>query len=191
MIDLPPDFLYTVAGRAPGGKGALQRQIIDAITPGLADTLARFEINTVDRVAYWAGQVSHESDSFCTTAEYASGAAYEGRGDLGNTEGGDGRRFKGRGLIQLTGRANYVAASAALGLDLMKDPTLAAEPVNALIIACWFWQRHGLNALADLPEDVDPPKIEQITRKVNGGLNGIVQRDEATDRAFKALGIDT
>ena len=190
MILIPDDFLYRVAPRILGAKAALQRQLISAIQLKLAATLERFGIDTVDRVAYWAGQVCVESDGFSTTVEYASGAAYEGRDDLGNTEPGDGRRFKGRGLIQLTGRANYATAGAALGLPLETSPSLAAEPENALVIACWFWRSRKLSALADLPEETEPPKIELITRKINGGLNGIVERDEATDRAFSALEVE-
>tara|TARA_R110000868_G_C10969754_1_gene769600 strand:- start:5480 stop:6061 length:582 start_codon:yes stop_codon:yes gene_type:complete len=190
MIPIPPDFLYRVAAPIPGAKSALQRQLIDAVQPHLAATLGLFGIDTIDRVAYWAGQVCVESDQFCTTLEYASGAAYEGRDDLGNTEPGDGRRFRGRGLIQLTGRANYAEAARVLDLDLERNPAIAAEPANALVIACWFWEWHGLSAIADMAEDVEPPKIERITRKVNGGLNGIMERDAATDRAFRALGVD-
>ena len=191
MIPIPADFLFRVAPRIVGAKSALQHQLIDAIQPLLAATLERFGIDTVDRVAYWAGQVCVESDQFSTTVEYASGAAYEGRNDLGNTEPGDGRRFKGRGLIQLTGRHNYATAGVALGLDLIRAPSIAAEPLNALVIACWFWQSRNLSAVADMPEEVEPPKIERITRKINGGLNGIVERDEATDRAFAAMGVVT
>ena len=189
MIPIPDDFLSRVAAPIRGAKAALQDQLISYIQPHLAATLDRFGIDTVDRVAYWAGQVCVESDQFSTTVEYASGAAYEGRDDLGNTEPGDGRLYKGRGLIQLTGRANYATAGVALGLDLLRNPSLAAEPENALTIACWFWRSRRLNALADLPEETEPPKIEMITRKINGGLNGIVERDEATDRAFAALGV--
>ena len=189
MIPIPADFLSRVAAHiGHGGKAALQRQLIEATQPRLASALDRFGIDTMDRVAYWAGQVCVESDQFSTTVEYASGAAYEGRADLGNTEPGDGRRFRGRGLIQLTGRHNYAAAGVALNLPLIATPEVAAEPVNALVIACWFWQSRNMNALADLPEEVEPPKIERITRKINGGLNGIVERDEATDRAFAAFG---
>lgn len=190
MISIPDDFLSRVAVPRSGGKGALQRQLIGAVQPLLAASLERWQIDTVDRIAYWAGQVCVESDQFTTTVEYASGAAYEGRDDLGNTEPGDGRRYRGRGLIQLTGRHNYGTAGVALNLPLLAQPSLAAEPANALTIACWFWLSRKLNAIADLPEDGAGTKIETITRRVNGGLNGIVERDEATDRALAALGVE-
>lgn len=184
MIPIPSDFLYRVAVRPHGAKAALQAQLIDAIQPALAGTLARFGIDTAERVAYWAGQVCVESDGFSTTVEYASGEAYEGREDLGNMEPGDGRRYKGRGLIQLTGRYNYAAAGVALGLPFLANPSIAAEPGNALVIACWFWRMHNLNRFADADD------IESLTRHINGGLSAILERDEATDRAFRSLGVE-
>ncbi len=102
--------------------------------------------------------------------EYASGDAYNGRADLGNTQPGDGPRFKGRGLIQLTGRSNYRQYGELLKLDLVGDPKLAADPVISLRIACTFWQQHDLNPLADADD------IITITRRINGGLNGLNSR---------------
>ena len=182
VTPLPGNFLYLVAQSVSGIKGVLQRAIVNAISPILSVTLKEYEINNDYRVSYFAGQVCEESDQFTTCEEYASGAAYEGRKDLGNDQKGDGVRFKGRGLIQLTGRTNYGSAGKALGLDLITNPQLAAEPVNALRIACMYWQSHGLNALADLDD------MDGITRKINGGLNGLASRQAATDRAFRALG---
>jgi putative chitinase len=147
----------------------------------LADTLAQFEIDSVLRVAHFLAQACHESDRFCTTVEYASGEAYEGRRDLGNTHPGDDVRYKGRGLIQLTGRANYQQYGELLQLDLVGDPDLASEPVTSLKIACEFWRQHKLNAYADQDE------IEMITRRINGGLNGFVQRRTYLERAKAAL----
>ena len=191
MIPIPADFLSRVALPMRSAiVGPRQQVLIRILQPLLIPTLERFDINTIDRIAYWAGQCCIESDQFATTVEYASGDAYEGAARLGNTEPGDGRRFKGRGLIQLTGRANYERASVALGVDFVGNPSLAAEPRYAVLTAGWFWQDKHLNALADLDEDTDPPKIERITRKVNGGLTAVVERDEATDRAFRALGVE-
>lgn len=182
---LPADFLSKVAVHVSGPKALQQRAIILAISPILQPTLTKYGIVNDYRVCYWAGQVCEESDQFCTTVEYARGSEYEGRKDLGNIHPGDGARYKGRGLIQLTGRANYLAYGGLIGLDLINHPELAAEPVNALAIACLFWQKHGLSDLAD-KED-----IEAVTRKINGGLNGLDARQAATDRAFKALGYQT
>jgi putative chitinase len=102
--------------------------------------------------------------------EYASGAAYEGRAALGNTQPGDGPRYKGRGIIQLTGRLNYRVYGAALGLDLENNPQLAAVPENAVRIACEYWRRNNLNQLADADN------LEAITRRINGGVNGLADR---------------
>lgn len=185
IFSLPVDFLARTAVRVLGEKGDRQKAILAAIQPVLQETLVKYGIDNDFRACYWAGQVCEESDQFCTTEEYASGQAYEGRHDLGNVQPGDGMRFKGRGLIQLTGRANYAAYGPALDLDLIASPELAAEPVNALSIACLYWQKHGLSALAD-QED-----IEAITRKINGGLTGLDARQAAIDRAFQVLGYQT
>jgi putative chitinase len=93
-------------------------------------------------------QTCHESAGFRTTEEFASGQAYEGRKDLGNTHTGDGVRYKGRGLLQLTGRANYREMGQRLGLPLEDQPELAAEPVLSLKIACEFWRRKAINPCA-------------------------------------------
>ncbi len=123
------------------------------------------------------------SDGFCTTVEYSSGGYLEGRRDLGNTQPGDGPRYKGRGLIQLTGRANYTHYGQVLGLDLVGNPDLAAAPPTALDIACEYWREHGLNQFADQDD------IETITRRINGGLNGIDSRRLYLALAQAALGI--
>ena len=102
---------------APRGKPA----IINGFAATLPKLCEQYHIDTVNRQAHFLGQVCHESDHLKTTEEYASGAAYEGRRDLGNRMKGDGRRFKGRGLIQLTGRANYMSASQALGFDFVSE----------------------------------------------------------------------
>lgn len=122
------------------------------------------------RLAHFMSQLIHESGSFRYMEEIASGAAYEGRDDLGNTQPGDGKRFKGRGPIQLTGRANYRRVGRALGIDLENNPTIAAVPSIGLLTACYFWSDAGLNELADADN------VEKITRRINGGLNGYADR---------------
>ncbi len=109
-------------------------------------------INTSLRQAHFLAQLGHESMSFFYSEETASGAAYEGRANLGNTEPGDGVRFKGRGLIQLTGRANYTAYGASIGEDFLTDNNparVATEPRFATDVSTWFWETHNLNPLAD------------------------------------------
>ncbi|WP_244604594.1 MULTISPECIES: peptidoglycan-binding protein [Mesorhizobium] len=164
-----------------GRKGARQKSIIAAIGEILQPTLAGYQIDTRLRVAHFLAQACHESDGFCTTEEYASGAAYEGRTNLGNTQPGDGKRFKGRGLFQLTGRANYVSYGTALDVDLVDNPTLAGGPVMSLKIACEFWKEHKLNRFADTDD------LITVTRKINGGLNGIESRRAYLIKAKAAL----
>lgn len=122
------------------------------------------------RLAHFLAQLGHESDSYRAMEEYASGAEYEGRADLGNTQPGDGKLFKGRGPIQGTGRANYRVYGRAMGIDLERHPQLLATPSIGLWFACLYWQKRGLNAFADSND------IETITRRINGGLNGFADR---------------
>ena len=136
----------------------------------LNDAMQEFEIDNVERETHFLAQIAHESGGFNYVREIASGAAYEGRADLGNTEPGDGVRFKGRGLIQITGRDNYRKCGAALSLDLESSPALLEEPQNAARSAAWFWSSHGLNALADNGD------ARAITKRINGGLNGFQDR---------------
>ena len=132
--------------------------------------MAEFGITTPARQASFLSQVGHESGSLMYVLELASGKAYEGRVDLGNTQPGDGVRFKGRGLLQVTGRANYGACGKVLGLDLLARPELLEQTVNACRSAGWFWQTKGLNTLADAGDQV------KVTRRVNGGVNGLAER---------------
>ena len=143
---------------------------LPGLVKGFNANLPAYQINTGLRVSHFMAQCAHECDNFRTMEEYASGAAYEGRAALGNTQPGDGVRYKGRGVIQLTGRANYRTYGAALGLDLENNPQLAAAPENAVRVACEYWKRNNLNALADADD------ISAITRRINGGLNGLEDR---------------
>ena len=138
--------------------------------PALNASMLEFGINTPLRQASFLAQLAHESGQLLYVRELASGAAYEGRTDLGNTQPGDGVRFRGRGLIQVTGRANYAACGKALGLDLLGKPALLEQTCNACRSAGWFWQSHGLNALADAGDQV------AVTRRINGGTNGLAER---------------
>jgi putative chitinase len=183
MAALDANLMRAIAPSFSGGRGVAQSAIIHGVGAALAATLERYEIASDLRAAHFLAQTCHESDSFCTTVEYASGEAYEGRKDLGNTQPGDGPRYKGRGLIQLTGRANYTSYGAALGLDLVGQPEIAADPPTSLVIACEFWKQRGLNALADQDD------IEGITRRINGGLNGLSDRQIRLARAKAALGL--
>lgn len=122
------------------------------------------------RLAHFMAQLAHESGDFKYMEEIASGQAYEGRADLGNTQPGDGKRYKGRGPIQLTGRANYRRFGHKAGINFERYPEIVANPSIGLHVACLYWDDRKLNALADADN------LEAITRKVNGGLNGYEDR---------------
>lgn len=154
--------------------------IIDGIVKNLP-VMGEYGINTPKRQAAFIGQLAHESAGFKTMREYASGKAYEGRKSLGNTEPGDGQRFKGRGLIQLTGRANYANYGKKLGIDLVNNPELAETPEVAMRVAAAFWDDHGLNELADRGD------IRGITKRINGGQNGLADRARYTRKATQIL----
>lgn len=156
---------------------------IDIFDPYIEATCTRFGITSDLNLAMFVAQIAHESSELRYVRELASGAAYEGRRDLGNTEPGDGVRFRGRGLIQLTGRDNYQRCGAALGLDLIAHPELLEEPKWAAMSAGWFWQANGLTALAEGPD-----ALERCTRRINGGLNGLDSRRRYYERALIALG---
>jgi putative chitinase len=188
MINVDAQTLRAIAPRVGGSKGARQAQIIDAVGAVLQSTLERYQIDTPLRVAHFLAQAFHESDGMCTTQEYASGAAYEGRRDLGNTQRGDGVRYKGRGLFQLTGRANYTAYGPKIGIpDLVDHPERAADPAVSLLIACEYWKerRGGLNQYADRDD------VVTITRAINGGLNGLEDRKNYLAKAKRVLASDT
>jgi predicted chitinase len=139
------------------------------------------DINTRLRKAAFLAQIAHESVELRYMQEIASGDAYEGRTDLGNTQPGDGRRYKGRGPIQLTGRSNYRAAGADLDLNLEDDPAQVATPAIGFRTSGWFWTRRGLNALADTGN------FREITRRINGGYNGLQDRQTFYRRALRAF----
>ncbi|MEO0624731.1 MAG: peptidoglycan-binding protein [Pseudomonadota bacterium] len=170
MLPIDGDTLKAIAPTFTGVKADRQRGIIEAVSGVLRGTLADYDINTPLRIAHFLAQIAHESAGFRTTEEFASGAAYEGRLDLGNTEKGDGKRFKGRGLIQLTGRANYKTFGDRMGIDLIANPETAAEPALSLRIACEYWADREINGPADRDD------LITVTRRINGGLNGLEDR---------------
>ncbi|ELS04933.1 putative chitinase [Xenococcus sp. PCC 7305] len=157
---------------------------IDLFFDPLNRAFQEFDVNTVSRLAAFIAQVAHESGSLKWKEEIASGAAYERRRDLGNIYRGDGRRFKGRGVIQLTGRSNYQWASRALGIDLVSNPLKATEPIISSRIACLYWQSRNLNRYADQETIAG---FRAITRRINGGYNGWTDRLKHWRIARKAL----
>lgn len=181
MIPVDGQTMREVAPRFSGKLGERQAAIIAEAGEVLRPTLEEYGITTRLRIAHFLGQTCHESAGFRTTEEFADGSAYEGRKDLGNTHAGDGPRYKGRGLLQLTGRANYQKYGKALGVDLEENPKLAAEPALSLRIACEYWKRRKINDACDRDD------LIQATRLINGGLNGLEDRRACTSRAKAAL----
>jgi len=176
----------------------------------LIDTFKRYGISTTQRQAAFLGQCMHESSGFRrleedldysaeglmrtwpsrfpnmdTAEKYANhpekiaNKVYAGK--MGNTEEGDGWKFHGRGAIQLTGRDNYDRCSKALGVDFIAQPELLIEPRYAILSAGWIWNKLGLNELADAKE------YGQMTRRINGGLNGFEDRIIRITEAKTAL----
>lgn len=162
-----------------------------AFLPFLQSAMNEFEINTELREAAFLAQVAHESGEFRfmeeiwgpTTAQRNYEPSSAKSKELGNTNPGDGKRYKGRGPIQITGKANYKKFGDALGIDLVHDPENAASPEIAFRIAGCYWKTHGLNELAD------HESFETTTRRINGGLNGLEDRKKYYARARKILGV--
>lgn len=155
--------------------------LADKFAPILEEYCERYAINTPLRLAHFLAQIAHESGSLRYVEEIASGKAYEGRADLGNTHEGDGPKYKGRGLIQLTGRANYEEYSKYSGIDYVTNPEWLKRPEDAVAVTCWFWGQRGLNKRAD--ED----DLKGVTRRINGGYNGLADREQLLNRAKKVL----
>lgn len=154
----------------------------------LNDTLVRFNVNTPLRIAHFIAQVAHESGAFQYLKEIASGAAYDtGRlaARLGNTPeaDGDGQKYKGRGYIQLTGTSNYRLFDEFTGRkhDLMNHPERLEQPDLAMLAAGWYWSRNDLNRLADRDD------LLSITKRINGGINGLDDRIRYFLNAEKVL----
>lgn len=156
---------------------------IPSFVAPLNGAMHEFHINSPIRQAAFIAQIAHESGELRYVKEIASGAAYEGRKDLGNTQPGDGMKYKGRGLIQITGRNNYAECGKALGVDLITNPELLETNDLACRSAAWFWASRGLNDLADRGD------FERITKRINGGLNGYQERLVYHARAKMALGV--
>ena len=181
-------------------------------TSPLNETFERFDINTPERQAAFIGQCSHESGGFKILRENLNYSAeglqkiwpnrfptledaqpyarqqdkiankvYAGRNGNGDEASGDGWGYRGRGCIQLTGKANYNAAGNALGVDFLADPDIVATPQYAALTAGWFWSIHDLNSLADARDDLT------ITKRINGGTNGLDDRIARTQKALDVL----
>jgi predicted chitinase len=193
-------YLTNCGAPAPApspSKGGITTQQLRAIMPNLSQSkadlyishlnsgMAEAQINTCPRISAFLAQLAHESGQLIYWEELASGAAYEGRKDLGNTQPGDGVRFKGRGPIQLTGRSNYRAAGNSLGLPLEANPKMVSEVSVGFRTTLWFWNSRGLSNYADKN---DQANFDTITRRINGGTNGKADRDQYWRKAKSVLG---
>jgi len=159
--------------------------------------LSKYGINTKERIVAFLSQLGHESGGLLYTTEIWKPTevqkTYEGRANLGNNKVGDGERFKGRGLIQITGRANYQSFKDKYGIDVINNPSLLGgqyatnstkeQLKNSLLASIWFWDRANLNTLADkfdltkpINEKNNLDTITRITRVINGGTNGLSDR---------------
>jgi putative chitinase len=177
----------------------------------LENTFAKYDINTPERQAAFIGQCAHESGNFKVLQEnlnysaeglmktwpsrfptkeiadqYArqpakiAGKVYNGR--LGNTSEEEAAKYLGRGLIQLTGKENYANCGSSLGVDLLGNPDLLSTPEYAALSAGWFWNKKGLNSLADAGD------IDTMTKRINGGLIGLEDRKAKIAKALSVLG---
>ncbi|MCP1651705.1 glycoside hydrolase family 19 protein [Pseudomonas nitroreducens] len=159
---------------------------VGVFVPSLNRAMQRYKIDSAVRQAAFLAQIGHESGQLRYVREIwgptPAQQKYEGRGDLGNTEPGDGKRFMGRGLIQITGRDNYRKVAAALGIPLLSSPELLEQPEWAVTSAAWWWADRGLNEIADSGD------FEKLTRRINGGLNGLDDRKAIWERAKSVLG---
>lgn len=165
------------------------RPAAGVFVPVLNTAMGKYQIITRLRIAAFIAQIGHESGQFRHARELGS-HAYLTKYDTGHLAArlgnspeadGDGQKYRGRGLIQITGLANYIACGEALGLDLVNQPQLLELPRHAAMSAAWFWSSRGLNSLADRGQ------IELITRRINGGINGLAEREAFYERALQVL----
>jgi predicted chitinase len=184
---LTTEQLQAIMPQLPAAKRA-------ALFPFLSAAATEFAIDSPARTAAFLAQLAHESAQFRFMEEIWGPTPAQRRYEpqstlattLGNTDTGDGFRFKGRGPIQITGRANYRRFGDLLGLDLVANPSSAARSDVAFRVAALFWSKKGLNELAD---QVTPAAFKEITRRINGGFNGLEERERFYETAKAVLGV--
>lgn len=168
--------------RCTGARLDRAQRFVDPLTAAMTE----FGIDNRSRQAAFLTNVGHESGGLHWLVELwgptPAQQGYEGRRNLGNTQIGDGFKFRGRGLLQTTGRANYAALSQHLGVDYVADPDRLAQPVDAARSACYFWQSHNLNQFADGGDFLS------VVKAINGGYNGLSERQMLWSDAKTALG---
>lgn len=211
----PAEFVVITVQQLRDIMPAATDENVEKYAPALNDEMQKFEVNTPLRIAYFIAQIAHESGSFryssenlnysakalravfgkyfpddATAEAYArqpekiANRVYANRMGNGDEASGDGWRFRGRGLIQLTGTENYTNCAKGIDRDLLNDPDQLATDAHAAVDASlWFWNSRGLNAYADNDD------INTMTRRINGGLNGLDDRIQYLNRAKVVLGI--
>lgn len=195
------DILHKIA---PGCKKVNHKRLHD-LAHWMNEWFPDYDIDTVQEMRHIIAQFAHETDSFNALEEYASGKAYEGRKDLGNTMPGDGVKFKGRGLPMITGRNNYKELGKEIGEPnkFINNPQLLCQPSWAVYAGCVFWRNRGLDTFANMPDAARIPyktkktnvetkvvetvilqltPIEYISRRINGGVNGLEDRKKFYER---------
>lgn len=201
MITITAGILKAIA---PGSKRTNYKNLA-GLALWMNHWFPEFEIDTKSEICHILAQLAHESDSFNAMEEYASGKAYEGRKDLGNVKIGDGIKFKGRGPLQVTGRRNYslMGVKAGAPLKFIDNPQLLATPEWGVWSACIFWTERGLLTISNMADtDKIPykrknedggfeiiyiPPIEYISRRVNGGINGLSERIKFYERSKQII----
>ena len=149
----------------------------------LTEAMLEFNIDTPRRQAFFLAQVAHESGSLQYVCEIASGGAYEGRMDLGNDEPGDGPKFRGHGLFQVTGKENHFKAADYFGVPREDICEWLQTPMGASRSAGWFWATHNMN------ESADANDLRKNTLILNGGYNGLIDRGQRLTDAKRGLGL--
>ena len=180
---------YTISTEQLAAIAGKPTDLMPELAQWLNSTCPDYEIDTAQEFCHFLAQACHETDHFRTLREYASGRAYENRADLGNTRPGDGARFKGRGIFQTTGRANYLQLGIKQGhRDLfVNSPELLEQPQYAVWSACEYWKTRGLNDIANHADSdvlkkkykgevIDVSPVEFIGISINGGYNGMDER---------------
>lgn len=156
---------------------------VDTYLPYINKYAEKYQVNTTLRMAHFLAQIALESGELVYKREIASGMKYENRKDLGNVEKGDGPRYKGRGFIQITGRNNYNLISKDFGVDFVTHPEKLEEDEWAVASAFWYWNRSSLNTYADRDD------VVTVTKRINGGTNGLEDRKAYLAKAKKVFKI--
>lgn len=173
------ELLKSIA--SPKGKSI----IIADVAKYFNDYMVEYGVDNYLRVCHFLAQATHECDGYNTLREYwgptPTQRRYEGRKDLGNTVKGDGKRYMGRGIFQITGRYNYRLYGNKLGIDLENKPELAEDPKTSVLIALEYWRTKGLSAIADRDD------VVLITKRINGGSNGLFDRRQYLEKAKKLI----